>query len=354
MNIEQQSESNSNSSYKNGRVIVDLKNSTPSKSGNSPENNPKKRRGGEISIEDEINFIKKGKIEKGGNIYEDEKSSNTNNPTNEDDLNGNLNSQIYGFISKNDMLKLIWKMEIPIDELFQSAPISYSESYLSKRNDNWKLQVIHQNAGRNGGKMSVMVSCERAESLVKSDKEGELSFVEEVFNSITFEVDYSLQIIGFKNHSARLKNIKHNYPEIKEFNLPQEFYSTLSKSKMEYFTMILDVEITKCYESICNQERNKLGYIGIINEASTCYMNSMLQTLNIIGTFKKAVFQIPTKDENYNSVALSLQRIFYDLMKDTNPISTNRLVKSFGWGRAQMEIQHDVQEFNLLLSDVME
>jgi ubiquitin carboxyl-terminal hydrolase 7 len=83
-------------------------------------------------------------------------------------------------------------------------------------------------------------------------------------------------------------------------------------------------------------------------------MNSMLQTLNIMGAFKKAVFQIPTNDQDdYNSVALSLQRLFYDLMKNTNPVSTNKLVKYFGWSKEDILIQHDVQEFNLHLSDVM-
>ena len=111
--------------------------------------------------------------------------------------------------------------------------------------------------------------------------------------------------------------------------------------------------INKKYSNLKN-EKKIIGYIGMINEAMTCYMNSMIQTLNIFGAFKKAVFDIPTNEEDYNSVSLSLQRLFYDLMVKDTPVSTNKLIKSFGWGIEQMNIQHDVQEFNLLLSELME
>lgn len=92
----------------------------------------------------------------------------------------------------------------------------------------------------------------------------------------------------------------------------------------------------------------------MINEAMTCYMNSMIQTLNIFGAFKKAVFDIPTIEDDYNSISLSLQRLFYDLMIKESPVSTNKLIMSFGWGKEEMNMQHDVQEFNLLLGELME
>ena len=98
-------------------------------------------------------------------------------------------------------------------------------------------------------------------------------------------------------------------------------------------------------------------YNGIYNEGATCYMNSILQTLFSISPFKRAIFQIPTENDEYNSddsVALSLQRLFYDLIANRSPASTKNLINSFGWSRAQIETQHDVQEFNMLLSEVIE
>jgi ubiquitin C-terminal hydrolase len=204
------------------------------------------------------------------------------------------------------------------------------------------------------------------------------SHLQEVIDSLFFEVDATLQIINYKtqNFSSKIFSYKDPHSEIKkEIPLGSDFYSqqfiqnnnnntsTRSNNKekeksleeRDNIIIITEISLHKLFELDINRGE---GYTGIINEAATCYMNSMLQTLNVLGIFKKAVFQIPISEEEYNgktnSVALSLQRLFYDLMKDTSPISTDRLVRSFGWGREQISIQHDVQEFNLLLSDVME
>jgi len=85
-------------------------------------------------------------------------------------------------------------------------------------------------------------------------------------------------------------------------------------------------------------------------------MNSLIQTLFNIGFFTKAVFQIPLdpSDNLGESVVYNLQRLFYDLMTEKTPASTNKLIGSFGWSREEIFIQHDVQEFNLMLNDLME
>lgn len=77
----------------------------------------------------------------------------------------------------------------------------------------------------------------------------------------------------------------------------------------------------------------------------------MLQTLNSLGYFKKAIFKIPVDN---TSITYALQRLFYDLHTLKNPISTSKLIKSFGWGRDQILIQHDIQEFNIILNDCLE
>jgi hypothetical protein len=118
--------------------------------------------------------------------------------------------------------------------------------------------------------------------------------------------------------------------------------------------ILIEINVSTKYTRKLNSEE-KFGYVGLINEGMTCYMNSLLQTLNILGAFKKAVFQIPFINDDYeNSISLSLQRLFYDLIKDENPVSTGRLINSFGWGREQIQEQHDIQEFNLVLSEAME
>ena len=127
--------------------------------------------------------------------------------------------------------------------------------------------------------------------------------------------------------------------------IPTSFYSI---GKNDNVIIVADATIRKNYDL-------NVKFTGIINEAMTCYMNSLLQTLYSLKYFRKAVFQIPVENnENNDSVVYSLQRLFYDLMNQKNPVSTNKLVKSFGWTRDEMFIQHDVQEFNLLLNDLMD
>lgn len=45
------------------------------------------------------------------------------------------------------------------------------------------------------------------------------------------------------------------------------------------------------------------------------------------------------------SVALALQRVFYELQFSDKPVGTKKLTKSFGWETLDSFMQHDVQEF---------
>lgn len=84
-------------------------------------------------------------------------------------------------------------------------------------------------------------------------------------------------------------------------------------------------------------------------------MNSLLQSLYFTSYFRKAVYQIPTEnDEPGNSIALALQRIFYQMDKAAEPASTLELTQSFGWSSLDAFMQHDVQEFNRVLQDNLE
>lgn len=61
-------------------------------------------------------------------------------------------------------------------------------------------------------------------------------------------------------------------------------------------------------------------------------MNSLLQTLYFTNILRKAVYQMPTeKDDTTKSVALALQRVFFDLQFSDKPVGTKRLTRSFGY-----------------------
>lgn len=97
------------------------------------------------------------------------------------------------------------------------------------------------------------------------------------------------------------------------------------------------------------------GFVGLKNQGATCYMNSLLQTLYFTNQLRKAVYKMPTEsDDSAKSVALALQRVFYELQFSDKPVGTKKLTKSFGWETLDSFMQHDVQEFLRVLLDKLE
>eukprot|EP00192_Tetraselmis_astigmatica_P000385 CAMPEP_0117664232 /NCGR_PEP_ID=MMETSP0804-20121206/9096_1 /TAXON_ID=1074897 /ORGANISM="Tetraselmis astigmatica, Strain CCMP880" /LENGTH=1147 /DNA_ID=CAMNT_0005471423 /DNA_START=186 /DNA_END=3631 /DNA_ORIENTATION=+ len=102
--------------------------------------------------------------------------------------------------------------------------------------------------------------------------------------------------------------------------------------------------------------RAETGYVGLKNQGATCYMNSLLQTLYHIPYFRKAVYHMPTTDEDspVKSIPLALQSLFYKIQFQPTSVSTKMLTKSFGWDTYDSFMQHDVQELNRVLCEKLE
>ncbi|KAG0497188.1 hypothetical protein HPP92_001879 [Vanilla planifolia] len=102
--------------------------------------------------------------------------------------------------------------------------------------------------------------------------------------------------------------------------------------------------------------KKETGYVGLKNQGATCYMNSLLQTLYHIPYFRKAVYHMPTTENDIPSasIPLALQSLFYKLQYSDSSVATKELTKSFGWDMYDSFMQHDVQELNRVLCEKLE
>lgn len=97
------------------------------------------------------------------------------------------------------------------------------------------------------------------------------------------------------------------------------------------------------------------GMVGLENLGATCYLNSLLQMLFHINAFRKAVYQLPFKDEsNGSTYTLALQNVFRHLQLSDKEVNTQELLTAFGWTSQDAFAQQDVQEMMRILLDKLE
>ncbi|KAK8942800.1 Ubiquitin carboxyl-terminal hydrolase 13 [Platanthera zijinensis] len=123
-------------------------------------------------------------------------------------------------------------------------------------------------------------------------------------------------------------------------------------------TCIIEAEVTvsKVVDYWNYDSKKETGCVGLKNQGATCYMNSLLQTLYHIPYFRKAVYHMPTTENDIPSasIPLALQSLFYKLQYNDSSVATKELTKSFGWDMYDSFMQHDVQELNRVLCEKLE
>ena len=103
-----------------------------------------------------------------------------------------------------------------------------------------------------------------------------------------------------------------------------------------------------------------VGYVGLINQAMTCYLNSLLQTLYMTPEFRNAIYRWiyngdAEDDGGKKNIPYQLQRLFLNLQTSSKKsIQTHDLTKSFGWNSDDAFQQHDVQELCRVMFDALE
>lgn len=116
--------------------------------------------------------------------------------------------------------------------------------------------------------------------------------------------------------------------------------------------------------SLLPSHTTSAAYLGLRNQGNTCYMNSLLQSLHHLPEFRRAIYSIPTSLQSNassateNLFALALQRLFFQLecgeLVGASEVGTEQLTRSFGWTRADVMVQQDVQEFARMLCDALQ
>ncbi|CAM8973806.1 unnamed protein product [Rhodiola kirilowii] len=123
-------------------------------------------------------------------------------------------------------------------------------------------------------------------------------------------------------------------------------------------TVIVEAEVLvrRVLDYWSYDSKKETGFVGLKNQGATCYMNSLLQTLYHIPYFRKAVYHMPTTENDIpsGSIPLALQSLFYKLQYNISSVSTKELTKSFGWDTHDSFMQHDVQELNRVLCEKLE
>ncbi|CAG8593470.1 11520_t:CDS:2, partial [Scutellospora calospora] len=94
--------------------------------------------------------------------------------------------------------------------------------------------------------------------------------------------------------------------------------------------------------------KKETGYISLKDNRTSSFINSLLLSLYFINYFRKE------NDGSIENVSLALQSLFYQMQNSNTSIETTNMTKSMGWYSFGSFIQHDAQEFNRMLQDILE
>ena len=92
------------------------------------------------------------------------------------------------------------------------------------------------------------------------------------------------------------------------------------------------------------------GHVGLINQGATCYLNSLVQALYHIPSFKEFVLSVDSSAKIISALRLLFARMH---LSEDCAVSTKDLTTAFGWSNADVFEQHDAQELLVSIADAL-
>lgn len=142
---------------------------------------------------------------------------------------------------------------------------------------------------------------------------------------------------------------------------PNEDTSSSPPALPALFDSSIHEPTTSSYEKTssfrrCNDFQLKSNFVGLVNQAMTCYLNSLLQALFMTPEFRNALYDWEFDGSGESkSIPFQLQKLFVNLQTSSkNAVETTDLTKSFGWDSTEAWQQHDIQELTRVLFDALE
>ena len=176
-----------------------------------------------------------------------------------------IDSNLFSYITKNGKMKLLYKLEIPFDEVKADNIYTAHQTFKSIRKDDWTLLVQHEFFNKlQGGKISLQIKIEKDS---QSFHEEILSSLSKVFSSLTFSIELSINILNYKTHSISIPPLGyHTLSQPIDIAIPSEYYSNFQNKNLPSYIILLELTVTKTYQNIIS-----LPYNGIFNEYSRKY-----------------------------------------------------------------------------------